>query len=123
MAFVVSLMLTVAAQAAEKNTTSKPAAEAKAAAPKAQNKGAANGQITEAKALELVKNLAEVKTFFKNVGKSKVATPTIDVDRKEGNAYVVHVYEVVSDGPDSSHTATMNWFHVDIKTGKIKKEF
>lgn len=121
-ALVVSLALIAAVQAkdTDKNTTS--ATAGKTAASKT-TETVSKGAITEAKALDLVKNLPEVKAFFKNVGKSKIASATIDVDRKEGNAYVVHVYEVVSDGPDSSHTATMNWYHVDIKTGKVKKEF
>ncbi|MBA3856162.1 MAG: hypothetical protein C0507_04565 [Cyanobacteria bacterium PR.3.49] len=126
-ALVVSLSISAAVHAADTKNSSgvtiKQAAASKGPVSKSEAKAAQKGQITEAKALDLVKNQPEVKAFFKNVGKSKLATPTIDVDRKEGNEYIVHVYEVVSDGPDSSHTATMNWYHVDIKTGKIKKEF
>lgn len=89
----------------------------------AKTNKASTGKITEAKALDLVMAMPDVKQFFHNVTKSKVAKPVIDVDRKEGNAYVVHVYEVVNDGPETSHTATKNWYYVDINTGKIKTEF
>lgn len=86
-------------------------------------KKVSRSKITEKRALDLVMAMPEVKEFFKAVTKSKLAKPTIDVDRKEGNAYVIHVYEVVNDGPDSSHTATKNWYYVNINTGQISKEF
>lgn len=84
---------------------------------------ASGGKISESRALDLVMAMPEVKEFFKSVKKSNLAKPTIDLDRKEGNNYVVHVYEVVIDGPDTSHTATKNWYYVNINTGKITKEF
>lgn len=79
--------------------------------------------ITEDGAINLVKKMPEVKQFFANVSKSGIAKPAITMDRKEGNAYVVHVFEIVNDGPDSSHTATQNWYYVNGKTGKITTEF
>lgn len=95
---------------------------AKAAASK-PSKSQAKGKITEDGAVNLVKAMPEVKQFFKDVKNSKISKPAIDMDRKEGNAYVVHVYEIVNDGPDASHTATKNWYYVNIKTGTITKEF
>lgn len=103
------------------NKTAATGASKTAAGTKA--KKAPTGKITEEKAVDLVMAMPDVKQFFKNVTKSKLAKPVIDVDRKEGNAYVVHVYEVVNDGPETSHTATKNWYYVDINTGKIKTEF
>lgn len=107
------------------STRSTKSGSAEASKPAASSKSSkvASGKITEAKALDLVMAMPDVKQFFQNVTKSKVAKPVIDVDRKEGNAYVVHVYEVVNDGPETSHTATKNWYYVDINTGKIKTEF
>lgn len=83
----------------------------------------AKGSITEKQALDLVSKMPEVKQFFALVTKSKIAKPTIDVDRKEGENFVVHVYEIVNDGPETAHTATKNWYYVNCKTGKITKEF
>ncbi len=79
--------------------------------------------ITEDAAVNLVKKMPEVKQFFANVSKSGIAKPAITMDRKEGDAYVVHVFEIVNDGPESSHTATKNWYYVNGKTGKITTEF
>ncbi len=87
------------------------------------NKAATKFPITEKVAVSLVMKRPEVKQFFANVVNSKIAKPTIDMDRIEGDSYVVHVYEVVNDGPDTSHTATMNWYYVNRKTGKVSKEF
>lgn len=79
--------------------------------------------LSEKEALELVRNRPEVKDFFANVTKAKIAKAVVEVDRKEGACYVVHVYELVPDGPDSSHTATMNWYNVNFKTKKVTQEF
>lgn len=79
--------------------------------------------ITEDGAINLVKKLPDVKQFFANVPISGIAKPAITVDRKEGDAYVVHVFEIVNDGTDTSHTATKNWYYVNYKTGKITTEF
>jgi len=125
---LLSLIVAMAAHAgeAEKSksaTADKKASSAKTSASRASSKAKYTGKITESAAVNLVMNLPEVKEFFKNARASKRSKPTVELDRKEGNAYVVHVFEVVSDGPDEAHTATMNWYNVDIKTGKIKKEF
>ncbi len=116
------------AQTARQNANGSPAAKpaaTPATKPTLQKSANANskGKITEKRALDLVMAMPEVKEFFKEVTKSKIAKPTIDLDRKEGSAYVVHVYEVVNDGPESSHTATKNWYYININTGKITKEF
>lgn len=110
------------ANASSGTAKSSPKSAAKAGSKKATT-SASGGKISESRALDLVMAMPEVKEFFKTVKKSNLAKPTIDLDRKEGNNYVVHVYEVVTDGPDSSHTATKNWYYVNINTGKITKEF
>lgn len=79
--------------------------------------------LTKDGAVNAVMKMPEVTQFFTNVARSKIAKPAIEMDRVEGDAYVVHVFEIVSDGPDSSHTATQNWYHVNRYTGKITKEF
>ncbi|MCI5587325.1 MAG: hypothetical protein MR384_05520 [Lachnospiraceae bacterium] len=42
----------------------------------------------------------------------------LDYDHTSGNKYVFHYYEVLSD-----HTATVNWYDVNIRTGKITPWF
>lgn len=42
----------------------------------------------------------------------------LEYDHKSGNKYVFHYYEMMSD-----HTATVNWYDVNIRTGKITPEF
>ena len=42
----------------------------------------------------------------------------LEYDHKSGNKYVFHYYEFVTD-----HTATINWYDVNIRTGKITAEF
>ncbi len=86
-------------------------------------KNASKFVITEDGAISLVRKLPDVKQFFANVSKSGIAKPAITVDRKEGDKYVVHVFEIVNDGTDTSHTATQNWYYVNGKTGKITTEF
>ena len=80
--------------------------------------------LTEKDALTLIEKLPEVQKFKHSVdaaeGNSK---PVVELDRKEGNEYVVHVYEDVPDDAETSHTATFNWYYVNIKTGKIRKDF
>jgi hypothetical protein len=73
----------------------------------------------EDQAIELVWRRPEVKEWLKLFpkGKSKLgghAAATADHDK--GDLYSVHVYE---DFPD--HTATLNWYSVNLKTGKITK--
>lgn len=106
-----------------------PAAEAKDAPKKdphgksVGDKKSAPAKLTEKQALALIQGRPDVKDFFTNVTKSKIAKPVIEIDRTEGNCYVIHVYELVPDGPDSSHTATMNWYKVDFNTKKVTSEF
>jgi hypothetical protein len=76
--------------------------------------------ISETEALAKVKALPDVKQFlalFKG-GKSKLnGVAKIEVESEQGK-WLVHVYEQLPD-----HTATMNWYEVDMKTGKVSKMF
>ncbi|OGQ05746.1 MAG: hypothetical protein A2W61_03470 [Deltaproteobacteria bacterium RIFCSPLOWO2_01_44_7] len=67
--------------------------------------------ITKNQAVQSVKSLPEVKKYL-----SKVPNALVEVDNDLGDEWLVHVYEI-----KDNHTATMNWFTVDKKTGKIKK--
>jgi hypothetical protein len=79
----------------------------------------------EAQAVSIVSSRPEVKQFVANVKKSgrKGSSSHIEFDRKENGEFVIHVYEYVPDDEESGHTATMNWYHVNAKTGKVTTEF
>ncbi len=116
--FATALSLIAHAKDPEKTKPEKPAtttSKTKKAPPKIM--------LTKDGAVNAVMKMPEVKQFFANVTKSKIAKPAIAMDRVEGDAYIVHVFEIVSDGPNSSHTATQNWYHVNRYTGKITNEF
>jgi hypothetical protein len=80
--------------------------------------------VSEQDAINLVKNLPEVKkwlSLFAQPDGSNPKTggkPVIELGSKNENTYFIHVYELLSD-----HSATFNWYDVDIKTGNIKPEF
>jgi hypothetical protein len=84
-------------------------------------------RITEAQAVKIVGDRAEVKSWKQEVAKAwtkeRPVKAFIELDRKEKGEYVVHVFEVVPDDPESSHTATFNWYHVNDRTGAVRKEF
>jgi hypothetical protein len=98
-------------------TRSRPAVQAAGAK--------AAGKITEAQACETIARRPEVKSWKRQVvaAKSKGVSPHIELNRTEGGEHVVHVYEDVPDGDGSSHTATFNWYYVNQKNGKVRKEF
>lgn len=83
-------------------------------------------KITEEQALNIVKELPEVKYFF-NLEFPEGNKPVINVERKTklGNSYDVRVFENVIDfpGATTTHTATMNWYTLDACTSKIKCSF
>ena len=72
-----------------------------------------NNTVTETQAVESVKKLPQVQEYLKEVSKG-----IVDVDNELDGEFNVHVYEI-KDG----HTATFNWYRVNIKTGQIKSEF
>ena len=75
----------------------------------------------EDQAIDLVFKQPEVKAWLKQFpgGKSKLGgAAAFTADHDGGDMYSVHVYE---DLPD--HTATFNWYDVNIKTGKSTKKF
>lgn len=89
-------------------------------------KKSASGPVkTEAQAIDIVSARPEVKQFVANIKKSgrKGSSSYIEFDRKENGEFVIHVYEYVPDDEESGHTATMNWYHVNAKTGKVTTEF
>src|SRR5699024_6615967 len=42
----------------------------------------------------------------------------LTLDHQDGDKYIFHYYEAVNDG-DGGHTATLGWYEVDSKTGKV----
>lgn len=82
-------------------------------------------KISEKQALEIVKDLPEVKDFLK-LNFPEGNKPFVDIDHKtKSGSLVVHVYEVARDDPDATttHTATMNWYTLDSCTGKVRCSF
>lgn len=77
-----------------------------------------SNQITNDKAIEIVKNLPEVKDFLQ--GMKKINTKTlVEVDKRETDQIVIHVTEI----NDHGLTATFNWYTLDNNTGTIKCSF
>lgn len=70
--------------------------------------------ITEAQAVKLVKDKYYPKAPSQLI---------IEVEDSEGTIYLVHAYEIVVDDPETAHTATWGWYHVDKKTGKVTSMF
>lgn len=80
-------------------------------------------KISEKQALEIVRGLPEVKDFLK-LNFPEGNKPFVDIDHKtKSGSLVVHVYEIVKENANNSHTATMNWYTLDSCTGKIKCSF
>jgi hypothetical protein len=77
----------------------------------------------EDRAIALVLKRKEVQTWRKNFngpeGTSRLGgREAYSVEGHEGEIYIVHVFE---DLPD--HVATFNWYEVNIRTGKVTKQF
>jgi hypothetical protein len=109
------------ADAAPNNQTAKSGSHktAKSAKPK-------SGPVkSESAAVAIVAARPEVKSWVATIKASKIkgTSSHIEFDRMEDGEYIVHVYEYVPDDAESGHTATMNWYHVNAKTGKVSKEF
>lgn len=82
--------------------------------------------FTEKQAVAIVANRPEVKSWKKGVlaaSKARGCSAHIEFDRKEKGDYIIHVYELVPDDAETSHTATFNWYHVNQSTGRVTKEF
>jgi len=111
-----------AATTAKSTARKKSAVKSSAKAKKLVNPGKS---FSEKDAIGLVEKRPEVKKWLALVRpttKRKIQA-VVEVDRKEGSEYVVHAYELVPDDAETSHTATMNWYYVDFKTGKVRTEF
>ncbi len=81
----------------------------------------ANLVSDEEDAIAAVKNKADVLKWYETLRKAgKEKNARIDVDSEENDKYIVHVYEVVQNYGEPSHTATFGWFEVEKKTGFVK---
>jgi cytoskeletal protein RodZ len=74
-----------------------------------------SSQVSSSDAVEKVKNLPDVKSFYTRVDD---ATTEIDNSKTNSSIWSVHVFE---NGADT--TATFNWYSVDKLTGEIKPMF
>ena len=79
-----------------------------------------SSNITQDQAVQIVRNIPEVKTWMSQVetgplhGKAVIVPEYGDKD----NVWTIHAYEQLSD-----HTASFNFFYVDKTTGQVTKEF
>lgn len=123
-----ALLISGAAQAAPDKDPAKDADNAAGSSasqrPAANNNKSGKGtKISEQQALNMVRARKEVADWLKLIKESKKKNPqtgqaVVEIDGYEGGNWRVHVYELMSD-----HTATMNWYNVDSKTGKITTDF
>ena len=79
---------------------------------KVRNDNEVNIEISEEEAINLVK-----KYYVSNGGicDSKV----VEIDRIEGENYIVHIYEIVGKGEEYEHAATLGWYKVNKYTGSV----
>lgn len=101
---------------------------AKVSSAKAKKPGSgapSRGQVSGKQAVAMIEALPDVKKWAAAIKKLNTPKNTahVELDRTEGGEHIVHVFEMVMDTPDEGHTATFNWYHVNIKSGKISKEF
>ncbi len=119
-----ALLISGAAQAAPARDADNAAGSSTSQKPAANNnKGGKGAIISEQQALNMVRARKEVADWLKLIKESKKKNPqtgqaVVEIDGYEGGNWRVHVYELMSD-----HTATMNWYNVDSKTGKITTDF
>ena len=59
-----------------------------------------------------------IKKYYKAKGYTIPNNLIIEVDKKTTTKVTIHVYTIQNDGPNSGHTATWNWFDINVKTGK-----
>lgn len=78
--------------------------------------------IDERQAVELVKNLPEVKEYL-NSSFPSGNNVVINIDHSKGALSTIHVYESVKDNGVGAHSATFNWYTIDRCTGEIKCSF
>ncbi|WP_198159738.1 zinc ribbon domain-containing protein [Picosynechococcus sp. PCC 7003] len=76
--------------------------------------------ITEAIAIEQVINLPDVAEWQELVRTAAPQNSThIEVVEQTPTNYLVHVYEIVNNPGEPSHTATFGWYEVDRQTGMV----
>lgn len=74
--------------------------------------------ITDAKAVISKEAAADICEIYNVMAEIDYAGFRLDLDREDDEAYYFHYYEVVDNG-EFSHTATLNWYKVDKKTGDL----
>lgn len=76
------------------------------------------GPVTEKQAIERVKYAPDVKDWLQQIF-SKGGKPFIVIDHQENGAYIVRAYEIVYNGTEYSHQATIGWYSVNKQTGVV----
>jgi hypothetical protein len=70
--------------------------------------------VSQEEAVELVRARPEVQAFISLINTQGSSEAYIEYDHDECNTYSIHVYELKSD-----HTATFNWYDVNMYTGEV----
>ena len=89
------------------------------------NKSTTCNIINKKDALNIVRNLPEVKEYLKDGRqpvKSQTSEAAVSIDKENKNSWNVHVYSIETYAANlniPSHEATFNWYSIDKCTGKI----
>lgn len=78
-----------------------------------QTQSKANISKTEAESV--VKMLPEIKPLLSKPNSSWI----INAEDSQDNFWLVQVAEIVKNSDESEHTATFNWYKIDMSSGKI----
>lgn len=86
--------------------------------------GSSSNETEEDQAIRLVIDQPEVQSWLAQFcgpdgdGPVTGGRPAFRVDRREGGRWIVHAFESIT-----THTATFNWYAVDLTHGTVKAEF
>jgi hypothetical protein len=83
--------------------------------------GGHSGEVTPDEAVAAVRALPEVAEWLRDFTGTLAERACVEVGADKGEVYTVHVYEDVPGPPGEGHNATLGWFEVNKKTGKVIK--
>ncbi|HEY9759083.1 MAG TPA: hypothetical protein V6C97_28210 [Oculatellaceae cyanobacterium] len=123
---VIAFSLTATLAVAETSTSTSTQVTSHGKGSSSPQSATKRGKVSELQAVQIISRRPEVRSWKREIAaaaKSRGVSAHIELDRTEAGEHVVHVYEDVPDGDGSSHTATFNWYYVNQKNGKVRKEF
>lgn len=78
-------------------------------------------RLTPEQAVAAVREHPEVREWLRLFKGPIAQRPRVEVNSQDETVYTVQVYEDVPGPPGEGHNATLGWFEVDKKTGKVTK--